>query len=98
MESRVELFGRIRRDARVEGLPVRALAVRPGVHRRAVRQRLESAAPPERKPRRGVFWRPEPFKPAIDAEADRGVDRPTMRSLPPIGSPAMMATGRVRGR
>jgi lambda repressor-like predicted transcriptional regulator len=67
MESRAELFARIRRDARVEGLSVRALAVRHGVHRRTVRQALESAAPPERKPRQGVSWRLEPFKPAIDA-------------------------------
>ncbi|MFB9821952.1 IS21 family transposase [Arthrobacter ramosus] len=67
MESRVELFAQIRRDARVEGLSVRALAGRHGVHRRTVRQALESAAPPERKPRRGVSWRLEPFKPAIDA-------------------------------
>jgi transposase len=63
----VELFAQIRRDARVEGLSVRALAGRHGVHRRTVRQALESAAPPERKPRRGVSWRLEPFKPAIDA-------------------------------
>ena len=67
MESRVELFARIRRDARVEGLSVRALAVRHRVHRRTVRQALESAAPPERKPRQGVAWRLEPFKAAIDA-------------------------------
>ena len=67
MESRVELFAQIRRDARVEGLSVRALAVRHGVHRRTVRQALESAAPPVRKPRQGVAWRLEPFKAAIDA-------------------------------
>lgn len=67
MESRVELFAQIRRDARVEGLSVRALAVRHGVHRRTVRQALDSAAPPERKQRQGVSWRLEPFKGAIDA-------------------------------
>ncbi|QHK22585.1 IS21 family transposase (plasmid) [Pseudarthrobacter psychrotolerans] len=67
MESRVELFAQIRRDARVDGLSVRALAARHGVHRRTVRQALESAAPPERKPRRGVSWRLDPFKTAIDA-------------------------------
>ncbi|MFC9335915.1 IS21 family transposase [Arthrobacter sp. NPDC057009] len=67
MESRVDLFARIRRDARVEGLSVRALAARHGVHRRTVRQALESATPPERKPRQGVSWRLEAFKAAIDA-------------------------------
>jgi transposase len=67
MESRVDLFARIRRDARIEGLSVRALAARHGVHRRTARQALESATPPERKPRQGVSWRLEPFKAAIDA-------------------------------
>ena len=67
MESRVELFAQIRRDARVERLSVRALAAKHRIHRRTVRQALGSAAPPERKPRRGVSWRLEPFKPAIDA-------------------------------
>jgi hypothetical protein len=49
MVSRVELFAAIRRDARVEGLSVRALADRHGVHRRTVRQALGSAVPPARK-------------------------------------------------
>ncbi|MCB5281631.1 MULTISPECIES: IS21 family transposase [unclassified Arthrobacter] len=66
MESRADLFALIRRDARVEGLSVRALAARHGVHRRTVRQALESATPPERKPRQGVSWRLDPFKAAID--------------------------------
>lgn len=52
---------------RVEGLSVRALAVRHGVHRRTVRQALESASPPQRKSRQGVAWRLEPFKAAINA-------------------------------
>ena len=38
--SRVELFERIRRDARDEGLSIRTLAVRHHVHRRLVRQAL----------------------------------------------------------
>jgi transposase len=49
MGSRVELFERIRRDRELEGLGLRALARRHGVHRRTVRQALESAIPPERK-------------------------------------------------
>jgi transposase len=46
----VEQFERIRRDARVEGLSVRALADRHKVHRRTVRQALVDATPPARKP------------------------------------------------
>ena len=49
MGSRVELFERIRRDREFEGLSLHALARRHGVHRRTVRQALESALPPERK-------------------------------------------------
>jgi transposase len=45
----VEQFERIRRDARDEGLSIRALATRHRVHRRAVRQALVDATPPPRK-------------------------------------------------
>lgn len=48
--SRVELFERVRRDRDREGLSVRRLAARYGVHRRVVRQALVSAVPPERGP------------------------------------------------
>jgi transposase len=54
----VEQFERIRRDHRTEGLSVRELARRHGVHRRTVRQALASAVPPPRRPaerRHGVF-------------------------------------------
>ena len=47
--SRVEIFERIRRDHEQEELSIRALADRHGVHRRTVRQALESATPPPRK-------------------------------------------------
>jgi transposase len=46
MRSKVVLFEQIRRDSRVEGLSVRGLAKRHGVHRRTVRQALASAVPP----------------------------------------------------
>lgn len=49
MGSRVELFERIRRDHDREGLSIRGLARRHGVHRRTVRQALGSALPPARK-------------------------------------------------
>ena len=47
--SRVELYERIRRDSRLEGLSIRALAARHHVHRRTVREALASAVPAERK-------------------------------------------------
>jgi len=40
----------IRRDARLEGLSIRELAARHGVHRRTVRQALADAVPPPRRP------------------------------------------------
>ncbi|GIW56486.1 MAG: transposase [Nitrospiraceae bacterium] len=49
MGSKVELFEEIRRDRDREGLSIRALARRHGVHRRTVRQALGSALPPPRK-------------------------------------------------
>jgi hypothetical protein len=74
MGSRVELFEQIRRDRDREGLSTRALAVKYGVHRRAVRQALTSSLPPAK---RLPVWRPAPKLGAhhalIDAwlEADR---------------------------
>ena len=60
MRSRVELFEKIRRDRRREGLSIRELADRHGTHRRTVRQALEDAVPP---PRKSYPARP---RPAID--------------------------------
>jgi transposase len=74
----VELFEQIRRDRRLEQLSIRELAERHGVHRRSVRQALESAVPP---PRKEYAQRP---RPALDAWvavidgwllADRGAPR-----------------------
>jgi transposase len=61
--SRVELFEQIRKDRRVEGASIRELAGRHRVHRRTVRQALDSAVPLPRKPY------PQRPKPAIDAYA-----------------------------
>jgi transposase len=49
MQSRVEQFESIRRQHRDEGLSIRELARRHGVHRRTVRQALAGAVPPLRK-------------------------------------------------
>jgi hypothetical protein len=64
--SRVELFEAIRRDARRQGLGIRALAARYGVHRRTVRDALACPWPPERKKRRYAAPRLDPAKPLID--------------------------------
>jgi transposase len=78
MGSRVELFEQIRRDRDREGLSIRALAARHGVHRRAVRQALASPVPPAKRAPRS---RPAPklgaYRALVDAwlEADRGAPR-----------------------
>ena len=62
----MELFERIRRDHREEGVSIRTLARRHDVHRRTVRQALASALPPPRR----VPPRPapalDPWKAIID--------------------------------
>jgi hypothetical protein len=45
----METFEQIRRDRDREGLSIRALAARHGVHRRAVRQALVSPVPPVKR-------------------------------------------------
>ena len=76
--TRVEQFEQIRRDHAREGLSVRGLAKRHGVHRRAVRQALESAVPPAK---RAPESRPAPqlgaFRAIIDGwlDADREAPR-----------------------
>ena len=67
MRSRVTLFEQIRRDRRVEELSIRELADRHHVHRRTVRQALESAVPPEKAKRRWKTRKLDPYCGAIDA-------------------------------
>ncbi|CQD24025.1 transposase [Mycobacterium lentiflavum] len=76
MRSRVELFAVIRRDHRVDGLSIRALADKHAVHRRTVRQALASAVPPPRKTAQRIAPRLEPFKSAIDAMLRLDLDAP----------------------
>lgn len=78
MGSRVQTFEQIRRDRDREGLSIRALAERHGVHRRAVRQALAAPLPP---PKRRPVSRPAPklgpYRELIDSwlESDRDAPR-----------------------
>ena len=78
MGSRVELFEQIRRDREREGLSIRALAERHGVHRRTVRQALAAALPPpRRRPEGRSAPKLGPYRPLIDEwlAADREAPR-----------------------
>lgn len=66
MRSRVVLFEQIRRDSRLEGLSIRALAEKHGVHRRKVRQALASATPPAPAHRKWQSRKVDPYVDAID--------------------------------
>ena len=74
----MEQFEQIRRDRDREGLSIRALAVRHGVHRRTVKQALASPMPPSK---RAPVGRPAPklgrYRSVIDGwlEADRAAPR-----------------------
>ena len=72
----MDVFEVIRRDHRRDGLSIRQLAEMHRVHRRTVRQALESAVPPARK--RRVFPAPvlDPVKPLIDAMLREDLDAP----------------------
>jgi transposase len=70
------MFEAIRRDRRVSGLSIRALAERHGVHRRTVRQALDSAAPLPRKVPVRRSARLESLKVLIDEMLIADLDAP----------------------
>jgi transposase len=74
--TKVELFERIRRDSWREGLSVRALARKYGVHRRLVREALTRAEPAPRKTPVRRSPRLEPFKEVIDEWLRADLDAP----------------------
>ncbi|MGR6977514.1 hypothetical protein [Mycobacteroides abscessus] len=63
----MELFAQIRRDARVDGLSIRALARRHRCGCSTIQLALAKAAPPRPKTPQRSSPRLEPFKKAIDA-------------------------------
>ena len=65
--AKVELFEEIRREYELGGGAVRSIARKFGVHRRTVRQALESAIPPDRKTVDKPSPRLDPVKPFIEA-------------------------------
>jgi transposase len=70
----VEQFEQIRRDRDREGLSIRGLAMRHGVHRRTVKQALASAVPPvKRSPASRPAPKLGPYRAVIDSwlQADR---------------------------
>ncbi|GAB1692609.1 hypothetical protein [Krasilnikovia sp. M28-CT-15] len=75
-KSKVELFAALRRDSRLEGLSIRALAAKYGVHRRTVREALSSAWPAPRKKLPPRKSRLDPFKRAIDVMLVADLDAP----------------------
>ena len=72
----MEQFAAIRRAHRMDGLSIRALADKHHVHRRTVRQALESSIPPARKTPQRIAPRLEPFKTAIDEMLRSDVEAP----------------------
>ena len=77
MGSRVELFEQIRRDRERDGLSIRALAERHGVHRRAVRQALASPVPAaKRSPVHRAAPKLGAYRALIDAWLDADLEAP----------------------
>jgi hypothetical protein len=77
MGCRVELFEQIRRDR--EGLSIRELGRRHGVHRRAVRQTLASPLPPAK---RAPSSRPAPKLGAYRARIDGWLEPESTAAVP----------------
>ena len=89
----MELFAKIRRDARDEGLSIRGLAKRYQSGREAVRQALSGPLPPARKTAVRSSPRLEAFKYAIDAMLTEDTTAPKKQRIPPAGSCPLSTTG-----
>jgi hypothetical protein len=86
MRVRMELFAKIRRDARVEAMSIRGLAKRYQVGRDTVRQAFSDPVPPARRKPVRSSPRLDPFKPAIDAmlTADTTAPRKQRHAAPRV--------------
>lgn len=76
MGLRVELFARIRRDARVKGWSIRTLARQHRVSRRTVRQALVSSEPPARRTPVRTAPKLDKYKAVIDQMLTTDLDAP----------------------
>jgi hypothetical protein len=97
MGSRVELYAAIRFDWVRNQMSIRALADKYGVHRRTVREAVESPVPP---PRRDPV-RPSPVldtvREVIDGMLAEDLAAPRKSATPPGGSSNGSATSKTRG-
>jgi transposase len=75
-KAKVELFEQIRRDYEFEKASVRSIAQKYGVHRRMVRQAIESALPPPRKERQYARPALEPVMQFINQILEKDLKAP----------------------
>ena len=89
----MEQFERIRRDARDEGMSIRALSAKYKVHRRTVRQALADATPPERKTPQRQAPLLGPYEATIRGWLVADLNAPNFGRVLSAGPPRLMQFG-----